>query len=64
LCAAWLPLDLDRVRGIARGRVLEPDAELVLLEDAQLLQLRGDDLQGVEIAPLAFVPYCTTTRKT
>jgi hypothetical protein len=44
--------------------VLEPDAELVLLEDAQLLQLRGDDLQGVEIAPLAFVPYCTTTRKT
>jgi hypothetical protein len=36
----FLLLDLDHhVRGISRGRVLEPNAEFVLLEDSQPLQL-------------------------
>jgi hypothetical protein len=42
-----LLLDLDHVRRVAFGRVLEPNAQLVLLEDPQPLQLRGYQLQGV-----------------
>jgi hypothetical protein len=35
--------------------MLEPNAELVLFEDPQPLQLGSDDLQGVEFAPFASV---------
>jgi hypothetical protein len=47
----FLLLDLDRVRGGARERVLEPNAELVLLQDPQPLQ-SGEVLENQE----AFLP--------
>src|SRR5215208_1670923 len=38
---------------LAVGGLLKTNTEFVLLEDPQPLQLRGDVLQGVQLAPLA-----------
>jgi hypothetical protein len=44
-----LLLNRGHVRAAGVGVIREPNAELVLLEDPQPFQLRGDDLQGVQL---------------
>jgi hypothetical protein len=45
-----LLLDVGNVGPVPLRCLLEPNAELVLLEDPKPLQLRGDELQGIEFA--------------